>query len=114
MFPNVMTIVKNVFIFIFWIQSSLLTYQCYILYIIASLHKGSTLVHRVNNKKPSKRAELQPSILISSGQGKLENQSLCTHVRVVFQNKYEAAILLSRGGKKLPFWSFSSSNYTFN
>ena len=51
-------------------------------------------------------AKPQLHILISSGQGKLENQSLCTHVRVVFQNKYEAAILLSRGGKKLPFWSF--------
>lgn len=50
-------------------------------------------------------AKFQPSILISSEQGKLENQSFYTHVRVVFQNNYEAAILTQ--GKKNLFGLFS-------
>lgn len=59
------------------------------LYFIHNIQLSSQrdllLVHHVNNKKPNKMAKLQPSTLITSGQGKLESQSLYTHIRVVFQ-----------------------------
>lgn len=80
-----------------------------------SSQRGLLLVHHVNSKKPSKMAQLQPNISISSGQGKLENQLLYTNLRVVFQNYQEAATLLSREGKDFHFGLFCVlANYTFN